>query len=297
MRVLFLVNRASGGYEEALVDRCVDAVRGAGAEVKVRRPGGPGEFRALLEEAVGSYDAVVLGGGDGTVGLAADVLRGADQPVAVLPLGRGNTFYKSVYGDGDPCRTLRGAVAEGSVWRVDLGYAVELDRFFVLGASLGFMAEVLRSSSKYLFLGGRPAYALAALERVFRGVQPAECAVEAGGREVYSGGAMLLSAGMTMYRAGRFRLFPEARLDDGLADYLVIPRLSRLRALRLLGAALRGAHVGFGGVVYGQASRVRFSCSRVLGEVDGDIVGFLEELTVEVRPGMLSILVPRGEAS
>lgn len=293
MRVLLLLNRASGSYDEALVGRCVEAVRGRGVELETLSPESPEELRRALRGAVGLYDAVVVGGGDGTVGLAADTLRGEDQPIAILPLGRGNTVYKSVYGDVEPCGALVAALSAGVARRVDAGYVLELDRVFVLGVSLGFIAEALRSAAKYSFLGGRPAYALAAVERIVAGVAPQECVVEAGGREVYAGETMLLSAGMTVYRAGRFKLFPEAELDDGLIDYLAVPRLSRLAALRLLRAALRGEHVGFRGVVYGKSSRVRLACSRALAEVDGDLVERAEELTVEVRPGMLSILVPR----
>ncbi len=294
MRVLFLVNRASGSYDDALVRRCVEAVEGIGAEVKVVYPEGAGEFRNALREAVGVYDVVVVGGGDGTVGLAADTLRGEPQPVALLPLGRGNTFYKSVYGDGEPCSILRAALRGGVVRPVDVGYVVELDRFFVLGVSMGFIPEVLRASGRYRVLGGRTAYALAALERIFVGVASSECVVRAGGTNVYVGEATLLAVGNTRFRAGRFKLFPEAEVDDGVVDYLVVPRLSRLGALRLFRAALRGAHTGFEGVVYGRSAGVRFECGRLLCEVDGDIVGAVSSVTVEARPGMLSIVAPAG---
>lgn len=295
MRVLFILNRASGGYNEAFIEKCMKTLRRGSVGVEALSPESPEGLRRSLRSAIGLYDVLIIGGGDGTVGLAADTLRGEDQPIAILPLGRGNTFYRSIYGDAEPCTMLLEALAAGLVRRIDVGYVVELDRVFVLGASLGFIAEVLRTARRYTFLGGRLAYALTAVNRILSGVASRECDLEVEGRRVYTGEAALLSAGMTMYRAGRFKLFPEASLDDGLIDYLAVPSLSRFSALRFLGATLRGRHIGLGGVVYGKSSRVKLACSRAPAEIDGDIVEGVEELTIEVWPGRLGILLPQRQ--
>ena len=54
-----------------------------------------------LKTAV-NYDMVILAGGDGTVGLATYILKDLSTPIYVIPIGRGNTFYKMIWRDEDP---------------------------------------------------------------------------------------------------------------------------------------------------------------------------------------------------
>ncbi len=293
MRALLLVNRVSGGYSEAFVSKCISLMRRVDVSVTVSYPASRGEFRDSLMKVAEEYDVIIIGGGDGTVSLSVNTLRGESRPIVVMPLGRGNTFYKSVYGDADPCHVILESLTRGVVRRVDLGYIVDLDRFFVLGASLGFMAEAVERAGKYRFLGGRAAYALAAIEGIIVGVDAPYCITEVDGSIVYKGSASLLAVGLTKYRAGRFKLFPDAELDDGRIDYLVIPSLPRLRALSVYRASLKGLHVGFEGVVYGSGSQIRFNCTGdLMAEVDGDLVGRLKGMSIAVRRGALSILTP-----
>lgn len=294
LKVLFIINRAAGKYNEELVTKCTKAVKEFCNTIEVIYPKNQTEFRNIVRKALGEYDVVVVGGGDGTIGLTVDTLRGHEQLIAILPLGRGNSFYKSIYGETDPCESLVKALAQKVIQKVDIGYIVELDRFFVLGASMGFIAEVLRNARKYTFLGGRTAYTLAAIERILRGIPSACCEVLIENVKVYTGEFSLLAVGMTMYRAGRFKLFPNAKLDDGRADYLVIPPLPRTLAFRLLRASITGRHVEFSNVVYGSTSALSFICKSPMPvEVDGDLIGYLDRLTINVKEKGLSIVVPR----
>lgn len=62
----------------------------------------------------------------------------------------------------------------------------------------------------------------------------------------------------------------------------------------MLKAALAGAHIEFEGVVYSRSARVKFGCENALAEVDGNVAGYVDSLTFEVKPGLLRIAAPRG---
>jgi diacylglycerol kinase family enzyme len=96
-------------------------------------------LRQAAEEAVasaraGALDAVVVGGGDGSVNTVAGVLAGTGIPLGVLPLGTLNHFAKDL---GIPT-ALAGAVAvigQANVRAVD---AAEVNgRLFVNNSSIG----------------------------------------------------------------------------------------------------------------------------------------------------------------
>ena len=67
-----------------------------GCEVEIRNVPGK-EVQAALEAARdGKADAVIVGGGDGTVASAATVLAGQDKPLGILPLGTFNLAARDV---------------------------------------------------------------------------------------------------------------------------------------------------------------------------------------------------------
>lgn len=97
----------------------------------------------------------IIGGGDGTLSAAADVLVGSDGILGVLPLGTGNTFS---HGLGLPSRwqALCHLLAEGKVARYDVGLA-EKDggqRVFLNSLTMGFseqLVELLTREAKDRF--------------------------------------------------------------------------------------------------------------------------------------------------
>src|SRR4051812_49788191 len=96
-------------------------------------------------------EALVAGGGDGTINTAASQLVDGDIPLGVIPLGTLNHFAKDL---GIPLE-LEGAakvVLDGSVCRVDVG---EVNgRVFLNNSSLGMYPAIVRLRDRYRVGGG-----------------------------------------------------------------------------------------------------------------------------------------------
>jgi diacylglycerol kinase family enzyme len=99
-RMLVLLNARAG----VLIDRGTadlqDIVRralaGAAREIDVELAQGKAIVRAIEAAARGPHDALVVGGGDGSVSVAARALAGSGKALGVLPLGTLNLLGKDL---------------------------------------------------------------------------------------------------------------------------------------------------------------------------------------------------------
>src|SRR5688572_14437989 len=99
-RMLVLLNVRAG----ALLDRGTadlhnivrNALAGVAPEIDVELAEGMAIVRAIEVAARGPHDALVVGGGDGSVSIAARALAGSGKALGVLPLGTLNLLGKDL---------------------------------------------------------------------------------------------------------------------------------------------------------------------------------------------------------
>jgi diacylglycerol kinase family enzyme len=155
-----LINSAAGSTSATSQEQLEEAFRSAGVSIAIHSvaPGDfPGRLRAFVEQGA---PAVGVGGGDGTISTAVDVLAGTRTILVPVPLGTLNHFATR-YGLAtidDAAQALRtGNVLTIPIGRVD-------GRTFVNNASCGFYPHVVRYREKLRpFLSKWPAAFIAAL--------------------------------------------------------------------------------------------------------------------------------------
>ena len=102
MKVLVLLNESAGALAASQSRdeprRIAEAFRTAGHEAEVRtvEPADLGRVSREAADASSAYDAVVAGGGDGTLNTIAAALAGGGKAFGVLPLGTHNHFAKDM---------------------------------------------------------------------------------------------------------------------------------------------------------------------------------------------------------
>ena len=120
-RVVALMNAGAGSFNQRLAGEIESQLASAfahrGVAVTIKFVEGE-DLRAEAEKAVkqakhGEIDAVVVGGGDGSVRTAAGVLAGTGVPLGVLPLGTLNHFAKDL---GIPLQV------EAAAWTIAAGH-------------------------------------------------------------------------------------------------------------------------------------------------------------------------------
>jgi diacylglycerol kinase (ATP) len=268
------------------------AARAQGIDVEVRATAGPDDAARLAREAaVAGATDVVARGGDGTVHEAIQGLVGSGARLLVWPAGTANVLARQL---GLPRGAAEAAevFARGRARRITLGAATSERtgerRYFFMLAGVGLDASVVRSVRPRLKRRvGEAAFWYAGLAHLAHWV-PREFTVEIDGETLP---ATYAAVGKAPWYGGGLAITPRARLDADEFEVCVINTHSRLRYLRLLGAAMRGgAREGTPGVTFRRASRLR--CAGDVGvQADGELIGELPMTFEVVREG-LEVIVP-----
>ncbi len=248
--------------------------------------GGTGMARRALE--VGAA-LVVAVGGDGTVRACAEVVAGTGVPLAIVPVGSANLTATAL---GTPARVipaLRVAFG-GRDRRIDLAMADGM--IFAAMAGIGLDAAVVGSTPRAAKrLAGWSAYAAAAAGHLLG--PPATFSVRLDDRDVLIRQARSVTVGNSGALPGGFPIMPDALLDDGMLDVLILAPAG----------PMGWANVGYRVLLRSRRDDMRLERYRARTveiqanaelprQVDGELIGCARSLTVAVLPGALTVRVP-----
>ena len=299
--VRLIVNPSAGGGKAGAVAPDVErALRGLGLEVRRVDTRDLDHARELAREGARAGETVVALSGDGMVGAVADVLR--DFPGAVLgmlPGGRGNDLARVLGIPEDPIAACAVIAAGLPRARPRLGdEARTSDRRSSGSPRSASTATPTGSPTK------RPrgsADWCTPTEPCGRSSswRPARFEIELdppGERLSFT--AYTVGAANSKCYGGGMRAAPDALLDDGLLEVVVLESVSKLAFLtKLIPKVFNGEHVKLPGVHVFRAAEVAISCDRPFTMyADGDPIGELP-VRVSALQGAVTVLVPADVAA
>ncbi len=303
VRTLVILNPRSRGGAGARLFASVEAsLRDALGGLEVERTGGPRDAERIAREGVrAGVERIVVAGGDGTAsevvaGLLAADLAGYCQ-VGFLPLGTGGDLARTLAVPRDLAAAVAN-LARGTLRAIDAGRAslttheaVERTSFFLNVASAGIsglVTELVNSAPKRM--GGTASFLIGTLRGIARyGFPPVRARVD--GVLLHEGPATLVAAANGRFFGGGMAVAPDARIDDGLLDAVVMPGFSRARLLRELPRIYRGTHLEIEGVLARRGACVELEpvgSEPVWIELDGEPVGRLPA-RFEVLPKAITL--------
>jgi lipid kinase YegS len=229
------------------VRSAVRAVREEGAHLDVRVTWEAADAERFAAEAArDGCEVVIAGGGDGTVNQVVTGLVnssdevGSSPSLAILPLGTANDLAHACRIPLDPLGALRLAVF-GQSTLVDVGRANE--HYFLNMATGGFGAQLTVATPadlKKVF--GGAAYLLTGLTH-FTSIRPAHGKLTGPGF-AWEGAFLVLAVGNGRQAGGGHPLCPDARLNDGLLDVLILPKLPKEELAQGMSRLLREGRDG-----------------------------------------------------
>jgi YegS/Rv2252/BmrU family lipid kinase len=287
-----LVNPSSGGGRSLAALPAVEAeLQRLGLPFHTEHTRSLDHGRALAVAAADAGDLVVTLSGDGLIGAVAGALRGRqDAVMGVLPGGRGNDFARVCGIPLDPVEAC-GVLAAGQPRTLDVGEVVaDPPRTFVGIASVGFDSDVNRIANEAPARLGALVYTYAAL-RSLVSWRPARFEVAVGHERRSFTGWTVGAANSGAYGGGML-LAPDARLDDGELDVVVITAVSKLQFMRCLPRVFKGTHVRLPSVEVLRGAEVTVRADRPFTVyADGDPIGELP-VTIRAVPGAIRVLLP-----
>ncbi|EYF05658.1 diacylglycerol/lipid kinase family protein [Chondromyces apiculatus] len=244
----------------------------------------------LTEAIRAPEEALIVAGGDGTVTEVAKRLAGTDIPLAVVPTGTANNVARSL-GVGAEARPAIKGLAHPMERRVDLGVLRQGrgEKHFFEGFGVGVFAYVLgelaTDSHKKL------PHARELLAEAIEHYTPRHVHLHADGEDL--SGEYLLAAVMNMRSFGPALIIaPDARLDDGLFDLVLIRPETRHTLLDYLRCADDREPLGLPTDATHRARHVRLRSDGAWSNLDETPRRIDGEVDIHVQPAAVRFLLP-----
>jgi diacylglycerol kinase (ATP) len=275
MRLALIANPGSGSRPDP--EALADALRAHGPEVEVH---------SLDDRDNADADRVVVAGGDGSVGPAAELAGRLGVALAVVPAGTANDFARAHRLPLDRWKAIELAALGERTETLELG---RLDgRPFVNVVSAGLAPAAARHAEAHKSLLGPLAYMVGALKAGVT-AHPVPCEVRVDERPLHDGEAWQVIVSVSGHFGGGSEV-DAADPGDGLLHVTVVPGGSRLA----LGWRALGMRLGYiaeqRGVVSAEARLVDLGLPP--GEqvnLDGEVCG---PGRATVEPAAFRLVVP-----
>jgi YegS/Rv2252/BmrU family lipid kinase len=262
----------------------------------------PRDAERIAREGVRSgIERIIVAGGDGTLSEVVTGLLSAQlgdyAVIGLLPLGTASDFARGLGQTADVDAAIE-RLATGKTSRVDAGRVTyrtderqEVTGYFANIASFGLsgvVSKLVNRASKVF--GGRMSYMIGTVRGVARHrSDPVSISVD--GELVFDGPLSMAAVANGPYFGGGMRVAPNARIDDGVFDWVVVPGMSRLSLLGKFPLLYSGSHIRDPQILQGRG-RVIEACG-VAGsirlDVDGESLGVLP-VRFELLPDAITLI-------
>ena len=290
-KTCIILNPAAGSVKDP--DDLVSQLSGL-PDAQVKLTGKPGAAERAARSAVADgCDLIVAAGGDGTLNEVVNGLgeKAAGVRLGLIPLGTGNDFARTL-GLPSGLEECMEIIRHARTRPIDL-VRVSSDkvRYFLNVSAGGFSGtvnekltpEVKETWGPLSYIRGAAA-ALSEL-RAFR-TNISFDNTEALSLDLYN---IVIANGR--YVAGGLPIAPDASLDDGLLDVILLRETSGTQFTLLAPQILLGTHLSSDAVVYRKAAKICVNSKPGMWfNVDGEMVGN-EPATFEVLPRALEFIV------
>lgn len=302
MRTLVIVNPRAGG------GRAVRRYNELASELKETFGECEAVFTQTIDEvhqavarvAEGGSWRVLAVGGDGTNHVVVNALaphRNADVVFGSLPIGTGQDWARTLGMPGESAESVRW-LAEAQPIRCDLGRLTYVEegksheRFFLNVASTGISSEIVWRVNAARFKG--PWTFLLSTISTLLWYRPMPMRIVVDGGVLYEGDCYILAVATGRYFGHGMMVAPDAEIDDGLFDIIIVEDMPRIQALGALPSIFTGKHIARPDVHVGRGRRVELhfppKTPPILGlEMDGE-EACGQNLVFEALPGALRLL-------
>ena len=183
---------------------------------------------------------VVALGGDGFIHEIIQHVVPRQIPLGVIPCGTGNDFARSIGVYRLSITEQINLIAHSDIRSIDLGRVDQ--RWFAAILSSGFDALVNERANQMQWPRGRMRYNIAMIEKIIA-LKAHSYQIRLDQESIDFEATLVTVANGPSYGGG-MNICPDAKLNDGLFDVMVLGKVSRAELLRVFPKVYSGRHVG-----------------------------------------------------
>lgn len=263
---------------------------------------GPGHATELTRDYLqGGYNLVVTVGGDGTANevingfFSGNDLLNRDAAFGYISTGTGGDLGRTIGTPKDPLNAVRNLV-NSSNRPLDLGKVTYLDnqgkealRYFINVAGLGLDGDTVdRVNRTSKALGGFISFLWGTVISVVL-YKNKKMKIAVDGQTICNEPVTTVVVGNGCYFGGGMFALPQAVMDDGLFDIIILHDLSKLNLLVSLPRVYRGTHLSHPRITSLRGKKIEvYSDELVLLNLDGEQPG-RAPAKIELLPGAINL--------
>lgn len=300
MEAELIVNlTAGGGKPHKHLNTVLKYLKENGLNFKVCTTSHQGEAMELAQKAADNgAELIVSVGGDGTVNeIVNGIMKSKnDPPLGIIPLGWANDFIKSTNIPSDIMEACK-ILIKGKTKKIDVGL-INGQTYFANICGVGFDAEVaqlanqMKNKHPNLHILGAFVYVFATIKKLLSPFSCHNVKIKFDGQEIYSK-ILFIAISKGKFYGGRFKITPEAILDDGLFEVCVVEEMGRFKYLMSIPKVFKGTHESIKGINFYRAKKVVIQSSElILAQVSGEVIEGQKEFTITLLPKSLKLIVP-----
>lgn len=247
-----------------------------------------GHVAQIIDDvATQGFDVVIGVGGDGTINEVADAVRPTDMTMGIIPMGSGNGLARSLDIPMDPEAALE-VIRKGYIKRIDCCEANGVPFFVTFG--VGFDAQVTASYDQKSFRGPL-SYVLSTVDQFIKH-KSSLYRLHLNG-EVIEQKAFLVTCANADQYGNNAIIAPEAELDDGLFDVVVIRNMSLLKAPQVaINLFTKNINESASIDIYRTDHLIIEREDADYAQVDGELLELGRRIEITIQKQQLPILVP-----
>jgi diacylglycerol kinase (ATP) len=283
MKILVIYNpQAGGGRAKVLLPDISAYIEEKGLHAQIVTTEYSGHAVEIAAKAkLDDYDAIIASGGDGTL---FEVLNGYYQnpiqiskenkpPIGLIPNGTGNAFMKELKLSATDWKKAIDIIAQNNPRMIDVGKFITEDKtyHFLNIVGMGFVTEIAEASIPLKWMGNT-AYTVATLLKMIF-LKSQKMTIEIDGKCLERDG-IFVEVANSQYTGTTFFIAPEAEIDDGKLDIIILNKISRLRLLKVFTSIFDGTHINYPEIEYIKAKSIKVIEEKP-GKLlpDGEILG------------------------
>ncbi|MCG2725426.1 MAG: diacylglycerol kinase family lipid kinase [Elusimicrobia bacterium] len=291
MSYFFIINPKAGKQIKNISERISSNLSASNVNYEIAFSEHKGHARELSRRAIiNGFSNIVVAGGDGTIKEAAEPLVGKEQNLCILPCGSGNGLARILYIPLNVDEAIRG-ILKWQPRKIDVCLAN--GQPFFCTAGIGFDAQVARLFNSRKGKRGMFPYYFFAFMIFAKYKPPFLTAYFNGDKKEFS--PLIFGIFNGRGYGGGVKMAPNAYVDDGLFNIVVVRKTSFLKSLRAFPDLFNGKFLKHKNIVLDYTARaLEIKCApQTVFHLDGEDFISDGSLKFSILPRLLNVKAPK----